>query len=184
MTREEIENKIAEYKEYIEDNEIHGENLKLTLLDLEQELKKLEVKVYRNWTPKEYEKYYFINHEGKVDNNYKSLISSEYRLKSYDAFGIFQTEEEAKEIYEQHMAMEEYKHKLSILNNGWFPDWKNDWQEKGYLQIGGPTFRRGIEVKINGDFQFLNDYEYFNPKIADQVIKELGELWLKGKGIK
>ena len=42
MTRQELESKIAEYKEYIEDNRVHGKNLELTLLDLEQELKKLE----------------------------------------------------------------------------------------------------------------------------------------------
>ena len=149
MTREEIESRINENIKYIATCETTIRELEDDNSELEQELKKLDVKVYEPM-------YLYPESYLKTDNSEKA---------------------------KQHNAMEEYKHELSILNNGWFPDWKTpNCNSKGYLAKGilSPT----IEYRNTIYIQELNDYEYFNPKIADQVIAELGELWKRGKDIK
>jgi hypothetical protein len=86
-----------------------------------------------------------------------------------------------KVIAKQHNAMEEYKYKLSRLNDGWFPDWNDSTQKKGFLYFSVCNSRINCDWAIT--IREHSDYEYFNPEIADQVLRELGNLWKRGKGI-
>ena len=148
MTRQEIESRINENIKYIANCEATIRELEEDNSELEQELKKLDVKVYE---------------------------------PQYIPPFIFTHPVEVIRHREQHNAMEEYKHKLSKLNNGWFPDWKD---EKPKARLFYDTQEKLIDYTCDHYFRQSNDYEYFNPEIAYQVIKELGELWKKGKDIK
>jgi SMC interacting uncharacterized protein involved in chromosome segregation len=98
MTKKEIEFKLGLLKQDREVYKGYLTNADREIAELEQELKKLEVKVY--------EPDYIIFAKG--------------------------VSEKEVDCYEQHNAMEEYKHELFKLNNGWFPDWSEGKQSQAF----------------------------------------------------
>ena len=146
INRKDKEKKIYDAKYGIEYN-------KKIITKLEQELKKLEVKVY--------------------EPHYLDKIPSQ---------AIFTDKQlDYNEFVDRHNAMEDFKHELSKLNNGWFPDWKDKNQRKCFLYIS--CYHNEILAGMTSGLKDHNDYEYFNPDLAEQVKKELGGLWMRGKGI-
>lgn len=71
---------------------------------------------------------------------------------------------------EQHNAGEEFKQRLSKLNNGWFPDWKNLKQGKKYLyyDYGYKRLCVGFIITLKN----LDDYEYFNPTLENIILED------------
>ncbi len=157
MTREEIEKEIKGVSFAIKGLKDGLEIWEPKLADLEKQLAELEVKVYE--------------------------IVPSFRANLWSSMTVERKQEitEMNEKLECFDAMEEYKHKLSILNNGWFPDWKDYNQEKYFLIYLHDE--KKIDFNFWEVFQEHEDYEYFNPDLSNQVIEELGELWKKGKGI-
>lgn len=156
MTREELEKRISKIEariincnEMIECWENDSKRYQKQLAELQQELKKLEIKIYK---PK-----YIYGFKKGTNAIEHEIIDSEYN------------------------AMEKYKYELSKMNNGWFPDWSDSNQRKGFLyfSVCDNSVRSDTVARVRDH----SNYEYFSPEMADQVIKKFGDLWKRGKGI-
>ena len=71
--------------------------------------------------------------------------------------------------------------KIAELNNGWKPDWTNHEQEKEYFVYCHGGYGLAIEQNNYHDTQCVSIDLYMdgNKSVADKVIKELGEDFIK-----
>lgn len=166
MTREELQEEIQDKKDFIKVcNETSGNFLEWTkeaekeLTYLEKQLAELEVEVYMPIYLSQSGHNYAITKNGKSGSAFEKYL-------------------------ERHNAGEEFKQRLSKLNNGWFPDWNDKNQVKCFLKYNVST--RTINAESKAVWRFVNDHECFNPKLIKVILKdeEMLILWKIWKGIK
>jgi len=153
----------------------------MTNKKLEKDILKLEAHILDCDEMEEMWKNESKNYQNQLAKLKKKLEVKVYRPNYIYGLKKDSTKIEHEIIDSDYNAMEEYKYKLSQLNDGWFPDWNDSTQKKGFLYFSVCNSRINCDWAIT--IREHSDYEYFNPEIADQVLRELGNLWKRGKGI-
>lgn len=118
------ENKIMNYEEQIKELELQNEKTLNKIKEL-KELKDKSIKIPRAKLNDDYcyfDVYFNVDHD--IDN-YNSCD-----LESYESFNYFIDENEAKRYSEYIKLTIELFRTRDMINDGWKPDWNNDYQNK------------------------------------------------------
>ena len=135
--------------------------LKTKLAEMEAELAKPEVNI-NYWQPVEGDNFYYADVLG---NTRKGLANDDYTQR----YRIFKTQEEA-EVYAEYVKAEEaLKAEIARLNEGWWPDWKEDQiQQKYYVRL----YTKKLEIIYYNQTKTLPNFMHLKSKeLAEQLIQ-------------
>ena len=133
---------------------------------LEAKLAELKAKVNKPtpainyWQPDHNEKYYYVNPLGTIEVS--SVLSSTPRYR------VFKTQEEAKAYAEYIKAEETLKAEIARLNEGWWPDWGNQSEQKYEVRLYAKEFDifYFYKTKTLPNFMYLKSEE-----LAERLIE-------------
>jgi len=194
MKKIEIEQKIAKKKDEIKNwkasKDIATEAIKdLTedVIILEKDLADLTLmaRTYRDWQPSEIsQKYWFISECGEMEERRYSATPREEAIIKHSLLGVFQSGEEAEEVYEKHMAGEQLKRLISIENaeQGWQVSWSGG-QNNYYLDaydldtkevfLESARYEKSLEDELYFSRQSSEDEDFLN-KIKSYWLMSIG----------
>ena len=162
MTNEELEREIKRLEEQLTE-------VRIELLERKAEPIPLP---YQVKIPSDLENYYTIDIDGSIEGLYG--YTNEIRVLFYLRGLAFATKTEAEQYLKKSMLHFKYKKWAEEHNEGWIPDWNDDYEEKYYV-----TYY--VRDKMYKSFPTWN-YEHFlklpyfkTKEIAKKFTEEFGE---------
>lgn len=162
MTNEELRQEIEKLKQEI---------IELRLNQLESKYEPIPTS-YQVKIPADLENYYTIDIDGSIEGLYG--YTNEIRVLFYLRGLAFETKTEANQYLKKSMLHFKYKKWAEEHNEGWKPDWYDDYEEKYYVTY----YARDKMYKSfpTWNYEHFLKLPYFKTKdIAEQFIEEFGE---------
>lgn len=127
--------------------------LKAKLAEVEAELTKPEDTI-NYWKPKEGDKLFYVDAWG-------NCTYSIAKDNTTDRYRVFKTEQQAQAYAEYVKAEEALKAEIARLNEGWWPDWKDDQMPKHFIYIVNEKLGLDLKwsVKTLPNFMYLKSKE-------------------------
>lgn len=158
MTNEELEQEVKRLEEQIT-------NLRTKILESKDDKKPYEV-------PENIGDYYNPDEFGVIDH--LEDFSTAYGENCYKRGLAFKTEEEAEQYDRERILLFKLHEWAKKYNEGWTPNWKDDYKEKYYIvyRIQDKT----LKILNTWNYDYFLKLPYFkSEEIAQQFIEEFGE---------
>jgi hypothetical protein len=127
---------------------------------------------YKRWRAEVGGKYFYNNICGDTwidSENSHPMDEDRYFRGNY-----YRTKEEGEAADKSNVTLQKIKDRIAELNEGWKPDWKDEYEKKWYIWFDRENKRFCVDVCCQSQTSH-NDYILESIEVAEKIISEFGD---------